>query len=671
MAASTSSSALDASVSDLQRALDTLQPELHTLTSSVPSASIRSILSEASESLHQLLAFLSARKNPSAAAATAAARARDNGELQAQLAQLFAALARAEGDAIVEGHSCEMALADVSKFQDAKVSPLLRDFSSVKERALALVADSARAVDAAIEEQGESKRRVEANTERVAATSKDLDEVQASLNTMAYQMEALVERRMELEERKQEAKERREIQRVCVFPSILFIAMSDHAGIVLSSYRFPFDVCASTCTRGCRSKCFLNVCPQLWHASWLVTDRTSRTMDAELRRVATQLASLRQQTEGLNPALIEQALKELNMEHASLQHELDVAIAVVATLKAEKDSLETQLQQLEFVHEELDSVCQQLATAQHAVAESAAKAGDAADRASHAKGLCAQGIANVCRLGFVEGRRWIVALLSGVVDVVGEGRKELEACKDDEQLDEGIESGGESVRKGSMISADWSEHGDSPIDGTGELVLPPTIEEDLADDEAEDGDSECDCEGSDDEEVPETVDVGVETVVHAEEDVIAESNGATEIPLPESSDTEEEEEEEDIHLNAEPAPSETSESGPLLAYHDEEDEEPFKKQQPFSIKEPVHGVVAGSSFEPVASESQPVQQHKDSKEPIVTVVEVDETVSRDEAERRRRGLDMQRKGLDVVHLTEVEVDTSTMPGGFHSPLIGH
>lgn len=635
MAASTSSSALDASVSDLQRALDTLQPELHTLTSSVPSASIRSILSEASESLHQLLAFLSARKNPSAAAATAAARARDNGELQAQLAQLFAALARAEGDAIVEGHSCEMALADVSKFQDAKVSPLLRDFSSVKERALALVADSARAVDAAIEEQGESKRRVEANTERVAATSKDLDEVQASLNTMAYQMEALVERRMELEERKQEAKERREIQRSS--QAIGFLSM------------------------------FVPVLAPVA----AVANAFSTTMDAELRRVATQLASLRQQTEGLNPALIEQALKELNMEHASLQHELDVAIAVVATLKAEKDSLETQLQQLEFVHEELDSVCQQLATAQHAVAESAAKAGDAADRASHAKGLCAQGIANVCRLGFVEGRRWIVALLSGVVDVVGEGRKELEACKDDEQLDEGIESGGESVRKGSMISADWSEHGDSPIDGTGELVLPPTIEEDLADDEAEDGDSECDCEGSDDEEVPETVDVGVETVVHAEEDVIAESNGATEIPLPESSDTEEEEEEEDIHLNAEPAPSETSESGPLLAYHDEEDEEPFKKQQPFSIKEPVHGVVAGSSFEPVASESQPVQQHKDSKEPIVTVVEVDETVSRDEAERRRRGLDMQRKGLDVVHLTEVEVDTSTMPGGFHSPLIGH
>jgi hypothetical protein len=259
---------------------------------------------------------------------------------------------------------------------------------------------------------------------------------------------------------------------------------------------------------------------------WPLTEPYSRTTDSELRRVASQLSVLRRQTEGLNPALIENALKELNIEHAALQRELEAAIAVVGTLVADKEALEVQLQQLETVHEQLDAVCQQLTAAQHAVAETAARAGDAAARVAHAKGLCAQGIVTVCRMSFGEGRRWVVALLSGVVDVVGEGREELEACKDEEQVDEGIESGGESVRKGSV---DWSEHGDlqSPVEGTGELVLPPTIEEDvespaLADDEEEregrGSDCECEEDESDDDEIPEMVDVGVETQIQADEE---------------------------------------------------------------------------------------------------------------------------------------------------------
>jgi uncharacterized coiled-coil protein SlyX len=201
--------ALDSSVSDLQLALDTLQPEIDELTSSVPAASIPEILATAADTLHHLIAFLSARKNSTTTA-------RDNGELQAQLAHLFGTFARAEGVAITDGHSCESALVDISKFHESRVSPLLREFSAVKERALVLVADAGKAVDAAVEEQGEAQKRVDANRDSVAATSKHLDEAQATLNTIAYQMEALVERRRELEEKKQEAKERREIQRVCV-----------------------------------------------------------------------------------------------------------------------------------------------------------------------------------------------------------------------------------------------------------------------------------------------------------------------------------------------------------------------------------------------------------------------------------------------------------------------
>jgi uncharacterized coiled-coil protein SlyX len=200
--------ALDSSVSDLQRSLDTLQPEIDELTSSVPAASIPEILAAATDTLHHLISFLSTRKHSTATA-------RDNGELQAQLAHLFGTFAQAEGVAITDGHSCESALSDISKFHESRVSPLLREFSAVKERALVMVADAGRAVDAAVEEQGEAQKRVDANRESIAATSKHLDEAQATLNSIAYQMEALVERRRELEEKKQEAKERREIQRVC------------------------------------------------------------------------------------------------------------------------------------------------------------------------------------------------------------------------------------------------------------------------------------------------------------------------------------------------------------------------------------------------------------------------------------------------------------------------
>lgn len=276
----------------------------------------------------------------------------------------------------------------------------------------------------------------------------------------------------------------------------------------------------------------------------------SRALDGELRRAHNQLEILRRQTSGLNPALIENALKGLNLEHATIQAELEQESAVVTTLSAEKSALERQLEELEEVHETLDAVCAELARTQSVVAETAAKVGDAAAKAATAKGVCAQGVVNSCRMSLEEGRRWVVGLLEGVVETVGEGREELEACKVDVQqevpVDEAFESGGESPLVGRKESGEWE--GPELL----AVVEAPEEEERECEHEGEERDT-CECEEESDEEVPETVDVGVETPVHEEED--------------------EEEAEREIIDAVHPADGPAEEYDPILEHEHEQEQE--------------------------------------------------------------------------------------------------
>jgi len=208
---------LASTVSALQASLGALHPQLNVLTASLAASSTEGLattqshLADAASILHRLLAFL----NTSSRRGSVPSPARENGELQFLLAHLFGAFALAEGEALAVTQASEAALSSIASFQTSQVSPLLRDFSSAKERALVLVAQATTKVAVANENKMHMELKLQGNRESVEATSKHLDEVQARLNTMACSMETLVEKKRELEERKLEAKEKRELQRVC------------------------------------------------------------------------------------------------------------------------------------------------------------------------------------------------------------------------------------------------------------------------------------------------------------------------------------------------------------------------------------------------------------------------------------------------------------------------
>jgi len=219
---------LISTVSGLQTSLSTLHPQLNVLTTSLSSSSNENLgatqahLTDATSILHRLLSFLRA----STRRGSSPSPTRENGELQSILAHLFGAFALAEGEALSATHTSESALSSIASFQTSRVSPLLQEFSSAKERALELVAQATTKVAVANEERMHTELKLQGNRESIEAASQHLDEVQETLNTMADSMGVLAEKKRELEEKKRELEERRELQRVCLpDPSLCDIGM--------------------------------------------------------------------------------------------------------------------------------------------------------------------------------------------------------------------------------------------------------------------------------------------------------------------------------------------------------------------------------------------------------------------------------------------------------------
>jgi hypothetical protein len=207
---------LSPSLSNLQTSLSTLQPQLASLSQSLTTSTSQNLdeththFDKATSILRDILEFLYAASSHRRNSLLASTAARDNGELQSLTAHLFGQFAVTEGVASEGTHVGTAALSDISLFQESRVEPLLRDFSAAKEAALACLSAATQTVEDAQFREDEAARALEKNRDSIAATSKHLDDVQESLNAMAYQMEELAERKKEIEAKKLEAKEKRQ-----------------------------------------------------------------------------------------------------------------------------------------------------------------------------------------------------------------------------------------------------------------------------------------------------------------------------------------------------------------------------------------------------------------------------------------------------------------------------
>ncbi|KAF8542731.1 hypothetical protein BDD12DRAFT_875825 [Trichophaea hybrida] len=405
------------SLSDLQTSLSSLQPQLASLSHSLTSSASQNLdeththLDKAANTLRDILEFLYAASSHRRNSLPASTAARDNGELQSLIAHLFAAYAVAEGVALEGTHICAAALSDISLFQESRVEPLLQDFSAAKEAALACLSAATQTVEEAQFAEDEATRALEKNRDSITATSKHLDDVQESLNAMAYQMEDFAERRRELEAKKQEAKEKRQASSSSA--AVSFIAM------------------------------FAPVLAPVAAAAAAFASATEN----ELRRVNIQIEGLRRQTASLNPALIEISLKDLNAEHESLQRGVEMATAHLMAVTAEKEVLEQQLEEIEVVHGSLDKVCGEVAELQKEVAETAARVREEVGRAGRAKAVCVQTIVTMARMGYEEARRLVRGSIGEILEDVPdvELKELLERSRADD--DEGFESGGEMAKE--------------------------------------------------------------------------------------------------------------------------------------------------------------------------------------------------------------------------------
>ena len=207
----------------------------------------------------------------------------------------------------------------------------------------------------------------------------------------------------------------------------------------------------------------------------------SRTTEADLRRVATQIEELRQQSDRLNPALIEISLKELNMEHAALQRQHEAAGASLQDASAAKEVLDVELGALELVHGGLDAMCGRVAGLRCRVAETAARAGEEAGRAAAAKAICGRALAAVAGLGYEEARRWVRGAVGQVLDALADGHGHAETVElkslwersraaDDD--DEGIESGGEMLEPIDLGHVSDGETADRPAGPPAPALIP-------------------------------------------------------------------------------------------------------------------------------------------------------------------------------------------------------
>lgn len=211
-----------ASLSDLLRSVETLGPQLESITSVLKHASDANLsetttnLGSASAALSRLLYFLHTASSLRRNSLPASIAARTNGELQSLIAQIFCALAITEGVSLEGSHNSDVALAELKAFQESRVSPMMREFSRVKEDALARVSRCEKEVEVANSNLENAQSLLEGNTVTVAATSKHLDAVQCHINTMSSQLDSYGVRMRELERRKANAKERRQVSSVCV-----------------------------------------------------------------------------------------------------------------------------------------------------------------------------------------------------------------------------------------------------------------------------------------------------------------------------------------------------------------------------------------------------------------------------------------------------------------------
>lgn len=182
-------------------------------------------IGEAQRALARAVALLREAASHRRNSLPASSAARANGELQALTGLLFAPLAQAEGVALEGSHLCAAALGDLELFYQSRVAPLLQAFSASKESALAVLARAEQRRNDALQAEELALQALHNNRDSIAATSRDLDKVQDSLNAMAYQMEDLAERRRELDAKRSELRERRQASGVCPAPPCCVIAV--------------------------------------------------------------------------------------------------------------------------------------------------------------------------------------------------------------------------------------------------------------------------------------------------------------------------------------------------------------------------------------------------------------------------------------------------------------
>ena len=193
---------LASSVISLNKSLSTLLPQITKATSSIIIAVNASPKQPtpppAVQHVHDFLEFLSSPSTPAGII--------ENGQLQSRLAHIFAAFALAEADALSQALAADAALAELHALQVQRIDPVLREFSGIKERALALSAAAFTELYAAEQEDREVCALVQQNRESAATAIKDLDDVSAALEEMAADINALEERAKVLEERKERSK---------------------------------------------------------------------------------------------------------------------------------------------------------------------------------------------------------------------------------------------------------------------------------------------------------------------------------------------------------------------------------------------------------------------------------------------------------------------------------
>ena len=218
-----------ASLSTLQKSVATLVPQLQSITDGLKHSAHGNLsettahLAAASDALARLLGFLHKNTSHRRNSLPAPAAARANGELQSLIALVFCALAKTEGVAVEGSHNVNQSLAELNTFHETRLSPLMDVFLAVKEAALDRLSMGEIDIDVALNNETSAKELLTANKATIAASSKHLEGVRVSLNTMSAQVAAYGERQKVLEAKRIEMKERQKEASVCI-PHALCVA---------------------------------------------------------------------------------------------------------------------------------------------------------------------------------------------------------------------------------------------------------------------------------------------------------------------------------------------------------------------------------------------------------------------------------------------------------------